>query len=154
MIHTLEPLLAKHPLFENLDPQHLAVIVGCAKNVRFKEGDFLLREGKQADTFYLIREGKVVVDIFVPNLGSVTIHTVEAGEVLGWSWLISPYRWHFDAQASEDTRAIALDGKCIRNKCEENKEMGYELMKRFTPIIVQRLQATQMQLLDVYNIPK
>lgn len=152
MMQTLEPILAEHPLFEGLEPQYLAIIVGCAKNVRFKEGEFVLREGRDADTFYLIRDGKIAVDIYVPNIGALTIHTVEAGEVLGWSWLISPYRWHFDAQVLQDTRAIALDGKCIRNKCEEHKEMGYELMKRFSGIIVQRLQATQLQLLDVYNV--
>src|SRR5690242_19826618 len=120
---TLEPILAKHPLFSELDAQYLATIVGCAKNVRFKEGDFILREGRQADIFYLIRTGKVAVDINVPHLGAITIHTVETGEVLGWSSLISPYRWHFDAQALEDTRAIAIDGKCLRDKCELNKEM-------------------------------
>jgi CRP-like cAMP-binding protein len=152
MLQTLEPILARHPLFKDLDPEYLEVIVGCAKNVRFKEGEFILREGREADTFYLIREGKASVDIYVPNLGSITIHTVAEGEVLGWSWLVSPYRWHFDAQAIEPIRAIALDGKCIRNKCQENKVMGYELMKRFSEVIVQRLQSTQIQLLDVYGV--
>jgi CRP/FNR family transcriptional regulator, cyclic AMP receptor protein len=151
MIQTLEVILAKHPLFEGLEQKYLEIIVGCAKNVRFKEGEFILREGKQADTFYLVREGRIAVDIYAPNVGAITIHTIQPGEVLGWSWLMSPYRWHFDAQALEPIRAIALDGKCIRNKCEENKDLGYELMKRFSQVIVQRLQATQMQLLDVYN---
>ena len=152
MIQNLEPILAKHPLFADLEPEYLALIVGCTKNVRFKEGEFLLREGKQADTFYLIREGKATVDIYASNLGAITVHTVESGEVLGWSWLIAPYRWHFDAQALTPIRALAIDGKCIRDKCENNKALGYELMKRFTQIIVQRLQATQLQLLDVYRV--
>lgn len=152
MLQTLEPILAKHLLFKELEKEYLEIIVGCAKNVRFKEGEFILREGRDADTFYLIREGRVSVDIYVPNLGPITIHTVAEGEVLGWSWLVAPYRWHFDAQALAPTRAIALDGKCIRNKCEENKAMGYELMKRFSGVIVQRLQSTQMQLLDVYGV--
>lgn len=152
MIQTLEVLLAKHPLFHGLEQKHLEIIVGCAKNVRFKQGDFILREGHQADTFYLLRQGRVLIDIYSPNVGSITIHTLLPGEVLGWSWLLPPYLWHFDAQALDPIRAISLDGRCIRNKCEENKDLGYELMKRFSQIIVQRLQATQFQLLDLYHL--
>jgi hypothetical protein len=73
------------------------------------------------------------------------------GEILGWSWLIPPYNWHFDARAVELTRAIALDGKCLRNKCEQDHDLGYELLKRFAHIMEQRLQATRLQLLDVYG---
>jgi CRP-like cAMP-binding protein len=75
-----------------------------------------------------------------------------AGEVLGWSWLIPPYHWKFDARAIEQTRALALDGKCLRTKCEEDHDLGYELLKRFAQIMEERLQATRLQLLDVYGL--
>ena len=73
------------------------------------------------------------------------------GQILGWSWIISPYKWHFEARALEDVRAIALDGECLRNKCEEDPKLGYEMLKRFSHILEQRLQSTRMQLLDVYK---
>jgi len=78
--------------------------------------------------------------------------TLEADDILGWSWLVAPYYWRFDARAMEVTRAIALDGKCLRSKCEENHDLGYNLLKRFVAIVEQRLQSTRMQLLDVYAV--
>jgi CRP-like cAMP-binding protein len=78
------------------------------------------------------------------------IQTIEKGEILGWSWLIPPHTWHFDARALEPIRALAIDGKCLRAKCEANHDLGYELLKRVSSIMYQRLQATRMQILDVY----
>ena len=79
------------------------------------------------------------------------IQTIDEGDVLGWSWLFPPYVWHFDVKAVELTRAIAMDGECLRNKCEEDHELGYEIMKRFSHVMVNRLSATRLQLLDIYG---
>jgi CRP/FNR family cyclic AMP-dependent transcriptional regulator len=94
----------------------------------------------------------VAVEIFAPQKGPITIETVVEGDVLGWSWLVPPYNWRFDARAMEMTRAVALDGVCLRNKCETDHDLGYELMKRFANIIDRRLQATRLQLLDIYAV--
>ncbi len=149
-MRTLELIIAEHPFFKDLKSEHLQFIVGCASNVCFNPGTFIFREGEEAEQFYLIRQGKVALEIYVPQRGSVTIQTISAGDILGFSWLFPPYRWHFDARALELTRAIAFDGKCLRTKCEEDHDLGYEFMKRFASIIMQRLQATRIQLLDVY----
>jgi CRP/FNR family cyclic AMP-dependent transcriptional regulator len=77
--------------------------------------------------------------------------TVNAGEIVGESWLVAPYRWIFDAQALELTRALSIDARCLREKCEEDHDLGYEMMKRFMAMLVQRLQAAQLQMLDVYG---
>ncbi len=151
-MQTLGPILAEHPFLKSLDPRHLQVIVGCASNVRFEAGQFIFREGEEANQFYIIRHGKVSLEVFAPGRGSITIQTVGEGEVLGWSWLFPPYHWHFDARALELTRAIAFDGKCLRTKCEEDHDLGYELVKRFAHILMERLQATRLQLLDVYGV--
>jgi hypothetical protein len=79
------------------------------------------------------------------------ITTLGAGELVGWSWLFPPYRWHFDARATELTRTIAFDGACLRDKCEQDHDLGYELMRRFASLMLDRLQATRLQLLDVYG---
>jgi CRP/FNR family cyclic AMP-dependent transcriptional regulator len=150
-METLEPILAEHPFIKGLEPRHVQLIVGCASNVRFDAGQFMLREGEEANQFYIIRKGKVALEIFSPEKGPIIIDTVGDGEVLGWSWLIPPYHWRFDARAVELTRAIALDGKCLRNKCEEDHDLAYELLKRFAHLMEERLEATRLQLMDMYG---
>ncbi len=151
MAETLEGVLKDHPFFSDLAPEFLRTIAGCASNVRFKAGAKIFTEGEEASHFYLIRAGKIAVEVFAPGQRALTIQTLDAGEVLGWSWLFAPHRWDFDARAVQDIRAIALDGKCLRNKCEQDHDLGYELMKRFSAVMVTRLQATHLQLLDVYG---
>ena len=150
-MESLEPILAEHPFFKNLPSDYLKLAAGCAANVRFDAGMYIFREGQEANDFYLIRQGKIGVEIYGPERGPITIQTIGPGEILGWSWLTPPYHWRFDARALELTRAIALDGKCLRNKCEEDNRLGYELLKRFADILEERMQALRLQLLDVYN---
>ncbi len=151
-MQTLEPILAKHPFFEGLEPKYLQLITGCASNVRFEAGTYIFHEGEAASHFSIIRQGKVALETFAASRGPITIETIEAGEVLGWSWLFPPYRWHFDARVVEPARAIVLDGVCLRTKGETDHDLGYELVKRVAQIMMQRLQATRLQLLDVYGV--
>ena len=150
-METLERVLAEHAFFEGLDTRYLHLLVGCASNVRFDAGQYIFREGEEANQFYLIRHGKVGVEIHAAERGSITIQTLGEGEVLGWSWLVPPYQWQFDARALELTRAIALDGKCLRTKSEEDHDLGYELLKRFVHVVEDRLQAARLQLLNIYE---
>jgi CRP/FNR family cyclic AMP-dependent transcriptional regulator len=150
-IENLERMLTEHPFFEGLNKRCLQLLVECASNVRFNAGEVIFREGEEAGLFYLIRHGRVSVETFAPNRGPIIIQTLGEGDLLGWSWLIEPYRWRFEARAVELTRAIALDGTCLRGKCEGDHELGYELMKRIAHVIEKRLQATRLQLLDVYD---
>jgi CRP/FNR family cyclic AMP-dependent transcriptional regulator len=151
-MESLERILKDHPIVTGLSPEHVSLIVGCASNVVFKAGEFLFREGDDANQFYVIRQGKIVIETYVPHMGPIAIQTRVAGEVTGWSWMVKPYKWHFDARAIELTRAIALDGKCLREKCEKDHDLGYALMKKFSGLIAQRLEATRLQLLDIYGI--
>jgi CRP-like cAMP-binding protein len=150
MIQTLEPLIRAHPFFQALEERHIQLVAGCASNVRFEEGQVVFREGDPADQFYLIREGQVAVDVMIPHRGLTTIQTAGAGDMLGWSWLFAPYRCHFGARAQRPTRALAFDGKCLRGKCEEDHDLGYEFFKRFTRLAIEQLEATRLQLLDLY----
>ena len=148
----IRAILGEHSFFKELKPEYLDFIAGCASNVNFKAGEMILREGEEADKFYIIRQGRVAIDIPVSKHRSITIQTIQGGDILGWSWLIPPYQHRFDARAVEDIRATALDGKCLRNKCEGNHDLGYELLKRLANVFTQRLEVTRMQLLDMYNI--
>jgi CRP/FNR family cyclic AMP-dependent transcriptional regulator len=151
-METLRPILAEHPFFRDLEERHLDLVVGCASNVRFNAGDFIFRHGEQANEFYLIREGMVALEMFVTGRGPVKVQTMGAGEVLGWSWLVPPYRWMFDAHATEMTRAIALDGKCLRNKSEQDHDLGYQLLKRFSTVVQENLDAARLQILNIYEV--
>ncbi|MGD0204832.1 MAG: cyclic nucleotide-binding domain-containing protein [Dehalococcoidia bacterium] len=150
-METLERILAEHPFFKGLEEPYLQLLVGCASNVRFNAGEVVFREGEQANQFYLIRQGKVAVETFAPGRGPIIVQTLKEGEVVGWSWLVAPYRWRFDGRAIELTRAIALDGECLRGKCEEDHNLGYELMKRVSHVMEKLVEATRLQLLDVYG---
>lgn len=147
----LERIISEHAFFRGLDPSFLSLVAGCGRNVRFEADQYLFHDGEAADEFYLLREGQVALEIMPPGRGSITFQTLGPGEIVGVSWLFPPYRWAYDARALERTRAFGFDARCLREKCEADHDLGYELMKRVVPIVTQRLQATRMQILDVYG---
>jgi CRP-like cAMP-binding protein len=149
----ISELLREHPFFTDLPQTDLDFIAGCAGNAVFHAGETIFREGGEANHFYVLRYGRVVTEIRDPGRGPVAIQTLGPGDVLGWSWLFPPYRWQHDARAVELTRAVAFDGTCLRAKAESDPRLGYELMKRFARVVVERLEHTRMQLLDVYGQP-
>jgi len=148
----MDALIAEMPAFEGLAPAQLELIAGCATNVRAGAGEYLFKAGNPADVFYAIRHGALALELHVPARDAVTLETLHDGDLLGWSWLFPPYRWEFDGRVQEDTALISFDGACLRGKCETDHELGYELMKCFAQVIIARLQATRLRLLDVYGV--
>jgi CRP/FNR family transcriptional regulator, cyclic AMP receptor protein len=144
-------IVKEHPFFAGIPSAFSELVSGCAKNIQFAAGQYLFHEGEPADWFYLLRPGRVALQVTAPGRGAVTFQTMAEGEIVGLSWLIPPYRWTYDAKAIEVTRAIAMDAKCLRQKCEADHDLGYEMMKRFMPVLIQRMQATRLQMLDVYG---
>jgi CRP/FNR family transcriptional regulator, cyclic AMP receptor protein len=152
MVNSLEPVIKEHPFFHNFPKDQLKLITSCAKNVEFHEGHFIVLEGDAANEFYFIREGSVSIELNIPERGPTTMQTLGEGEILGWSWVSPPYRWHFNAKALERTKALVFDARCLRAKCEANHDLGYEMLKRFADLITARLDATRLQLLDIYRL--
>src|SRR5262245_16093131 len=150
-MQTLEELVAQSPVFTGLEERQLELIAGCGHLAAVREGERLFREGDTADAYFLVRRGRVALTTYVPARGDVTIETLDPGEVIGWSWLFQPYRWHFDARAVEDAGLIVFDGGCLRGKCDADHTLGYELMQRFAQVMINRLQRTRTLLLDVYG---
>lgn len=147
---TIEEYLPEHPFFQGLDQQAVALLSGCAKNVHFRPGQYLFREGEGADTFFVIRSGRVAIEMRMPT-EEVVLDTAHEGDVVGWSWLIPPYRWTFDACATEETSAIAFDGQCLRGKCETDPALGYALLQRVVQVLSSRLHSARVRLLDLYG---
>jgi len=150
-MRTIDQLIAETPTFEGLAQEHLELIAGCAWNEHVEAGTTLLREGEPADHFYLVRHGAVAIEVDAPGPGPLVIQTFHEGEVVGWSWLFPPHRWVMDGRAVEECSLVVFDGACLRGKCDADHELGYQLMSRFAANIIDRLQTTRMQLLDVYG---
>ena len=152
-MRTLAEYLPEHPFFAELDPRITDLMVGCAKNVHFSPGETLFRSGEPADTFYVIRHGQVALDLHDPQRGALVIATLGEGEVVGWSWLVPPYRWFTDARAVVPTSATAIDGACLRGKCDRDPVLGYQLLQRVAIVMYARLQAARVRMLDLYATP-
>ena len=149
----LDAVLKQTPLFEDLKPEYLELLAGCASNVRFAAGETIYRHGDVADRFWLVRHGRVSLEIHVPQRGAVTVQTLKEGDVLGWAWIVPPYEHHLDARALVMTRAVAFDAGCMRGKCEEDPQLGYLMMQKLAQNIVQVLKASRLQLMDIYGGP-
>lgn len=150
MQQMIERLLSQHDFFAGMDAEYLALIAGCGRNAVFRDGEFLFRESAPAQTFYLVREGAIALEITAPA-GVLTVQTVGVGEVAGFSWLFGPHSWQFDGRAVGQVHAVELDGTCLRAKCDADPRLGYDLMRRFAGLATRRLQATRLQLMDVYG---
>jgi CRP/FNR family transcriptional regulator, cyclic AMP receptor protein len=149
----LERIVLEHPFFAGLGAAFAEAISGCARNLRVAAGEYVIREGEPSDEFYLVRHGAVALELHAPGRQPIIVATLREGEVLDGSWLVPPYRWAFDARALELTRLLGVNAMCLRDKCEADHDLGYELMKRFVGAIGEKLHAARLQALDVYGNP-
>ena len=149
-MRTVEQEIADNLLFAGLEPSQFEFIAGCARFEHVDAGTLLMREGEHADKFFLIRHGAVALELQAPT-GPLVIQTLHDGEVVGWSWLFAPYRWHMDGRVVEACSLVTFDAACLRGKAEDDHELGYQLMSRFAANLIDRLQATRFQLIDVYG---
>jgi CRP-like cAMP-binding protein len=143
---SLKDTLANHPFLQGIHPDYIACIAECAVVKNFEAGQYVLREKEEANEFYLILHGKVAVGTFVSGRGFTTIQTLGQGEFVGWSWLVPPYQWRFDALVILPTQVIAVDAKELRERCEADPNFGYVVAKQVAGIIGERLTATRMRL--------
>ena len=143
--------LRHHPFLAEMSEEHLERLAACrATLLTFDPGYCIFREGQDATACYLIDAGDIALGVFAAGNGPRTLLTLHGGDVLGWSWLFPPYRWAFDARTITAVRAVSLDGDRLRGRAEDDHEFGYELMRRFAGVVVDRLQTTRLQLLDLY----
>ncbi len=150
MSQTFEPLLAAHPFFAGLDPAFVTSIACCATELRYRAGAFIFHEDEPADHFFLLCEGHVLLQIAAPGRGAASFLTLGPGDVFGVNWMAAPYRWFYDAKTVEPARALVLDAVCLRRKCEMDHDLGYALMQRVLPVLIDRLHSCRLQLLDLY----
>ncbi len=135
-----------HPFLLAMSPAHLDALATCAMPTRFEAGQLIFREGEIANRFYLLTEGRVQLEAEAADRPGIPVAELNAGDVLGWSWLFPPYTWNFTARAIEPVKALFFYGTWLRERCEAEPALGYELMKRTSALVIRRLQATRQQL--------
>lgn len=150
-MNTIKDLLAESHVFAAVPDRVLDEIARCGRLDHFDAGAAIIHVGDEAGTFHVIRHGRVSLQIAAPGREPLVVATRSDGDAIGWSWLFKPYRWHFDAIATEPVRVISLDGECLRGKCSTDHELGFHLMSRFADVAIRDLELTQLQLLDVYG---
>lgn len=150
-MRSLEELIAEHPFLSGLDPGFVNLMEPCASLRRFGSRQLIFEEGGEADHFYLILSGKVIVETFVADHGTIPIQTLSAGEALGWSWMFPPYRWAFTAATAAPTETISFAAAPLRKQADQNVEFANELLTRIAKTLIQRLQVTRRGLIQVYT---
>jgi CRP-like cAMP-binding protein len=148
----LENSIVKHPFLSGLNSHFYHFFNECAVRKRFRPGEEIFHEGGIADHFYLIESGNVALETFVPGCGMVTIQSLGPGEALGWSWLFPPQQWHFTASATQPAELFAFPAEHLRLKMDENRDFASDLVTRVARILLHRLQATRIQLIDLYGM--
>ena len=151
MPEQIEPILSGHPFFDGLSPEYITAIAEGSRRITFNTGEFLMREDEPGTCFYLILHGKVALEICTPERGPVIVSTLGENEILGYCWLIPPFQCRFDVRAVELTRAICVDGVQLKKICDENHQIGYEILKRTTMMMSGLIEVTRVQLLDLYG---
>jgi CRP-like cAMP-binding protein len=151
MNESLDNTIRNHPFFKGMKANHLAMLAKGAKEMSYKPGETMFKEGEPASRFFLIQSGEVALEAHEPGDGRAVVETLREGDVIGWSWLFPPFTWHLLARAVEPTSVIVLDGAHLLGAAEQHHDFGYELMKRVAQLAVHRMQATRKQLLDLEN---
>ena len=142
---------SSHAFMRGLSERHRMALAMGARPFQAAAGELLAHEGQPAAAFYLVQSGEVAIETHHPERGLVRVQTVGPGEIVGWSWIVPPYRWQFDARALEPTAGISLDAVWLRDQCSQDHELGYHLLKELVAVIASRLAATRLQLLDIYK---
>ena len=151
-METIEPILAAQPFCHGLNPRQLQDLAACASKVNFTAGQFLFRAAEEANRFFLILQGRVSVEIFSARRGPMTLQTLGEGDVVGWLWFNGePYHWHSDARAVGLTRALSFEVSRLREKCEADHDLGFEVMKRYAHSLAVAFRVSSLQLMDMFQ---
>jgi len=149
--HSTAEYLTTHKFFSELSEDVVKYLSECVSNRKIKKGEVLFRQGERADKFYIVRNGQISIQIPAVMGPILEVQTLGTDRVLGWSWLISPYQWSFQAKALEDSVLLEFDGTAILARCELEPQFGYELLKKFAELMAQRLDAARQKMMDEWN---
>lgn len=145
-------LLKQHPFVQGLHDDYQNILQHLVVKETYVQNQVLFQEGERADRFFLIHQGELSIEILNPGQGLLPIQTVGAKEIVGWSWFFPPHYWTFHGRAKKDLQVFSLEGSSLKKECESYPAFGFELVKRLTQTMVDRLKSTRLQILDIYGI--
>lgn len=151
---TIEQALQRQSFLAGMPGEYLRLIADCSDEQLFSRDDYLIRFQQSADVFYFLLEGQVTLLDRVPGKKPYELETLNSPTVLGWSWLMPPYRWHFDVKANSEVKSIRVHAPCLRGKMVTDTAFGCDMYKRFIVVLAERLQATRLQGMDIYAPPE
>lgn len=143
--------VAEQELFRGLDPEFVEALSAHAVEREFADNELVFRQGAPAETFYLVGDGLIVIEIPAIEGPPLELQRLGRGELLGWSWLIPPYRWNFQARAEGSTRVLVFDGRAIRARCEQDPRLGYAVFKRFAQLMSERLEEARAKMIEQWR---
>ncbi|MEE4637397.1 MAG: Crp/Fnr family transcriptional regulator [Wenzhouxiangella sp.] len=149
----IKRFLSEQSLFSGLAEEQVETLAKHARERELASDEVLASQGTRAESFYLILEGSLVIEVPALMGPRLEITRLGAGEVFGWSWLIAPYEWHFHARASGSTKVLEFDGKALLERCEADPAFGYPLLRRFSELMARRLDAAQRKMMDQWSPP-
>ncbi|HZT29291.1 MAG TPA: Crp/Fnr family transcriptional regulator [Bryobacteraceae bacterium] len=150
-IENVTDTLREHPFLQGFRPDHIDKLAAMASEVRFGKNELIFHEGDESSFFYLLLSGSVALEVPTPGR-TVRVATLGHGEELGWSSILpSTHVKQFQARSLEEVRALGFDGERLRHACEEDYSFGYALLRAVLQVVASRLQATRIQLLDIYS---
>lgn len=150
---TIEQHIDAQEFLGDLKPEFRKYLVEHARFRSLDANEVLFRYDTEADRFHLVTEGRVSIEVAAIEGPPLELQELGPGAILGWSWLIPPYRWSFQARAEEAGEVIEFDGRAVRDRCEENPEFGYEILKRFSALMSERLSSAREQMMDEWSPP-
>lgn len=142
-------IIGAQPFLRKLPPSQVERLAACARHMSVPAGARLFDEGTLAHSFWLIDAGQVAIDTLVPGDGRVTIEKLGRGDLVGLSWLTSPYVFKYGAVATQPLQAFEFDATAVRAACNADPALGYALLDRCLTVAAHRLQVTRARLLDV-----
>jgi CRP/FNR family transcriptional regulator, cyclic AMP receptor protein len=143
--------LSAHEFFSEFSDDVLKFLCECSSMRKIKKGEILFLQGEHADKFYVIRNGRISLQMPAIMGPTLEIQTLDKDQVLGWSWLISPYQWNYQTKAEEDSELLQFDGAAILARCEQEPKFGYELLKKFAALMSIGLNAARQKMMNEWN---
>lgn len=150
---SIEQYLTDNDFFSGLASEYVEFLADHARTLRLRKDEVLFHHGTPANRFYLIAAGGISIEVAAIEGPSLQLQQLGPGAVIGWSWLIAPYRWAFQARAEEPTDIVEFDGEAVLARCEEDPKFGYELLKRFSALMSERLQFARQKMMEEWNPP-
>ena len=145
--------LTLHPFLGDLPTGWLRELALTGRPVLRHPGHRLFHQGAPANAFWLLTAGAVALDFPVPGRGDIVIERIEAGALVGWSWLLPPYRWSLGAVVAEECHAVEFDAPRVRRLVAEDAGLERELSLRVNGVLADRLTAARARLVELYAYP-